>query len=177
MNRQTYRTLLMIALAYAVVALSMLTIPSSSGAVELVNPDGTRAEPFQTWADSSRAPLPPATIRVSTDSKETALACGSASRSCVAEAPSEFRAWFGGIPSRRVTLHEVGHVFDGTMPDWKRRVFARITRETRTWRDPVHEQFAVAYSDCAMGVASTSGEYGYRVPRNIRLRVCRLLRQ
>jgi hypothetical protein len=87
--------------------------------------------------------------------------------------------------------HELGHHFDWSMPDWKRRVFLRVIRTAKGWRDPrgaeqsASELFADTFAMCAHDpqdvdyTFSDGGTLGQPHGLNAsRLRrVCRLIRQ
>lgn len=165
---------LKILLATVVVA---LCLPGSAQAVQLVNPDGSVAQPYQAWADAAKVPMPDRVVNV-----EPSLSrCGVGHRACT-WADQLRIACVSGRDCRFVLLHEIGHQYDFAMPVWKRQVFARIVGH---WDA---ERFAVGYSLCALGVREyrsrqadgsvrTDYGYGYHPTRSQQRRVCRLIRQ
>lgn len=122
----------------------LLVIAANAGAVT-VTPANPR---LQAWADHAKVPTVDGTIRL------TAAPDGCPRGAC---------AWPGIVymaptgmdqgEQRDTWLHELGHQFDYAMmtgPD--RGAFRSITHDHRAWRSPPnspHEQFAVAYQQCA----------------------------
>lgn len=132
-----------------VLALFALLSPAASAGTTLVLADGTeRPQPWQTWADRARVPTPPLRVLLRFDP------CPAAGVSCAYQDPPTIHLSAHGRRARRVLLHELGHVFDYTrLTDSDRGTFLAIMRDERPWRAPPnspHEQFAVAYSACAM---------------------------
>ena len=81
-------------------------------------------------------------------------------------------------------LHELGHVFDDTMPAWARTRFEAIVGAHGPWASaasdsPPEEQFAEAYSLCARHAAIRERYYGaymYAPTPAQHQRVCALIR-
>lgn len=88
----------------------LLVAPSSAGAVELVNPDGTRAEPYQTWANSIHIRIPDASAIVTDDVRECGLAVPVAG--CFTGTTIVVDKRMPPTARQRVFLHELGHWYD-----------------------------------------------------------------
>lgn len=139
--------------AFLVALFALCVVPSTAGAVTLVNPDGSRAEPFQTWADQARVPTFNGTLVVYRSSdpcaKFRSIACAEYGKS-IAVAPE----W----TTRVVVWHELGHQFDSQMPEWKRDWLGRLLKWNVPWDGvPGHtaspysysQAFADLYAECA----------------------------
>ena len=127
-----------------------------------------------------------AEARVPTPSGEIVLALrgcpGAESRSCV---PWEKAMIYlaPGQENARYFYHELGHIFDRTMPQRVRDDFLRITQGDGPWltdgNSPL-EQFAEAYSLCAINNARPLHHgivgYDYRPTVHQHRRTCRLIR-
>lgn len=153
------------------VLLSVLVVlawPAGASAVEIVNPDGSRAEPFQAWADRAKVPTP--TQRITLHLNLTG--CGDWTwagsmlggctdrtanvwlrpRGCSARATRRYNV------CRFLLLHELAHVFDeDRMTDADRDAFRDRLALTEDWhyhgaygRQP-EELFANTYAMCALG--------------------------
>ena len=76
---------------------------------------------------------------------------------------------------RRDYWHEMGHQFDYTrLDDGERNRFRRAIREQRPWvssPNSPHEQFAEAYTVCALGVKSNGYTY-WRQPSRVQRWAC-----
>ena len=165
-----------LAVAAAIIALLCLAVPA--GAATLVLADGTqRPEPYQSWVDAARVPTVPGTVTLDLGGCDELTACapeGTSSISLSAE-------W----ANPHVLLHEMGHVFDDTMPAWVRARFQAIMRKRGTWasaasRAPANEQFAEAYSLCARHPSIKdryAGGYDYSPTPAQHRAVCGLIRQ
>lgn len=175
---ESVRRVLMIAVFAALLAV----VPAQ--AVTLVNLDGSVAQPYQSWADEAKVPTVQTTVTVKAD----VTACAG-STACAWPGALRISCTFGQ-QCRDALLHELGHHYDFSMPEWKRRVFAKITtRRADAWldgRNSLAEQFAVAYSLCAVGRLTHSYPqadgsrmtvYGYQYKPTARQqrRVCRLI--
>lgn len=170
---------------YLLVVVVVLAFPSSAGAVAIVNPDGSRAEPYSTWADTSKVPTREGVVTVDFDMTrcgglaDTALAC--------------YRPWERGLSfknrceiknvddlrlCRFTTRHELGHDFAETMPAWKMKVFARVVGISVD-NTQISEVFADAYALCADGRATfdTPGVSVFTTTRRQHRRICKLVRQ
>jgi len=126
-------------------------------AVSLITPSGSAAQPYQHWADLSHLPAIDRTITVieqpcPSDPEHAAIACidlasmrlYSGGRRC---GLSGYGAWRS---CRFVTMHEIGHVYEFAMPDWKRARFASIVEAQMTWGYVLEEAFADTYGLCAL---------------------------
>lgn len=176
------------------VLLVCVSLPSSASAITLTNTDGSPAEAFQAWADTSKMPTAPGRVFVFTPDTPNAYDY------CSGEAPA--CAYGGAFPSINfvtgdavrpsIFFHEMGHIYDYSMPAWKRQMFYEITGYGPSWRggaNPAAERFAVAYQLCAQGVRNVGKrwvgrtfvgrkQYGYDYsPRSPRVHhaVCRLI--
>ena len=195
-------------LLLAVVMLMLLAPPA--GAVQLVNPDGSVAQPYQAWADASRVPLVSETVVVKNDALICAefVACATPAvdtnscpsyATCVVWPDSQTHAtvWLtdpARMPvSPKIMLHELGHLYDHSMPEWKRQVFRRIVRlPNLPWRieqphtaPSLSEIWAEVYAECAvlrraqdvlLSEVTTADRSHWLIARHLR-RVCRLIRQ
>ena len=162
------------------VAAAILLIPTAaaSAAPTLATPDGTlRPQPNQTWVDDALVPTPDGTVTLSLDGCGEILSCAPEGGRSILLSPD----W----ASRQVVLHELGHVFDDTMPASARTRFQSIMRKRGAWAStssaaPANEQFAEAYSLCAMRLSIRSrhfGNYGYSPSPTQHRRVCALINQ
>lgn len=169
--------------------LCALAASSSASAVTLVNPDGSVAQPYQSWAESSHVPVVDGRLGFTASD----VNCGPRPiGGCASRA-----GWIAVVPrpdadeTRHVMFHELGHEFDFAMPDWKRQVFRRILRlpSTPWWTDHPHiefslsEEFADFYADCAVAdhaevafITPTPDDLQEVPARHVR-RICRLMRQ
>ncbi len=133
----------------SVLVLVVLALPSSAGAVELVNPDGSRAEPYQTWAnrsESRRIPMPSGRLTiVNTDD-----ACSLNVSGCAIVDTRTIEIDCGGewdYTCRHTFFHELGHMFDDFhMNDYGRATFLRRLRWSHAARWSVDESFVLAGS-------------------------------
>jgi hypothetical protein len=166
-------------LAPLAVAAAISLIPASTaGATTLTLPDGTaRPEPYQGWVDNARVPTPAGSVTLDLGGCGELEACapeGAQSISLAAE-------W----ANPHVLLHELGHVFDDTMPASARDRFQAIMRKRGAWasassRAPANEQFAEAYSLCARHVSIKeryAGGYDYSPTPAQHRQVCAVIRQ
>lgn len=154
---------------YALLALAVcLVIPSGASAVEIVNPDGSRAEPYQTWADRARATMPDGrfTIYQNVDGCGDWAIFGSALGACTDSIATIWLHPRGCTPRsyRRFTscshrfYHELAHPFDRQfMDDAERAAFMSEFQlhggwhEHDIWGSAPEEVFADTYSMCARG--------------------------
>lgn len=169
-----------------------LAMATPAGAVQLVNPDGSVAQPYQSWADSSRVPTVAGHISVVINP----TICG-AHRACTSAGHESTppTIWLTNpslVPiNLYTTMHELGHQYDFAMPEWKRIVFQRIVQlPTTPWyvarphvAKSLSEVFADAYAECAIVrraeaivLALEDGDFHEIPARSVR-RVCRLIRQ
>ncbi len=171
------------------VMLAVLAVPASAGAVTLVNPDGSRAEPYSAWAEGAKIPTPVRTLTISTDM----TLCGSLA--------SQFDACalYGTIVMRQrcedaasltvarlcrfVFWHEMGHEFMREMPQWKLDYYAKIMGAK--WSDTsvagpgsyLSEAFADAYALCKYRRVAVYARDTTAGTREQTLTACRLIRQ
>ena len=134
-------------------------VPGSAGAVTLVNPDGSVAQPYQWMADRARVPTVDKTLVVQFDAAQMCQGhadCSSPDGWIALTAPDPMM--------RHVLMHELGHQFDYVMPEWKRQRFLRTLHLGIPWEangNPAsgREIFADYYADCARKrhMVSTSG--------------------
>lgn len=166
----------------AILAAALTVNAAPAYAVTLVNPDGSRAEPFQTWADSAKVPTTNETVVV----HRNADGCPKPKQLCTTSAAPEI--WFAqpkGFAQRDSFLTLLGIRFDYAMPEWKRLTFKRIVRDSREWSVPPNSPrlaFAMAYADCARGRKWHEEMYfgpdKYKPStRSQYRRICRLIRQ
>lgn len=145
----------------------------------------------QRWADAAVVPLPEGTRTVvhegqdMPDCRATVLVAG-----CTDSTSTIWLATGCGGGCRFVFFHELGHNFDAQMPEWKRVVFKQIVRMPQGWTEPDDfgdtpaEQFADAYSQCAMNRRMYKWSFGKDTyyfwnplgPKQF-ARVCKLIRQ
>jgi hypothetical protein len=142
----------------------------------------TPANPLlQAWADRSLVPTVAGSVRWTTDT----AGCG---RDACAEPglvmldPVEMTL----SEERETWLHELGHEFDyADMTGDERGAFRAITHDRRPWRhapNSPHEQFAVAYQQCAQRRAirrrlPVLGDYAWRPTPRQHARACALIRR
>lgn len=187
----------------AVALVSSLLVPARAQAVLLINPDGSRAEPYQTWAERAKVPTSTETLVlnlfVDLDQCSRRYGCTGANDPIV----HIWRPWCIGVPAkcRETLLHELGHRFDYQMADWRRTWFMRAASRGREWRaghNPPHERFAEAYGLCAVStnlktVLRHTGRrfdaahfskrtkyqfgYGLMLDGDLHRRICKLIRQ
>jgi hypothetical protein len=145
----------------------LFVFPGSAGAVELVNADGSVAQPYQLWADLSDVPTVPGSVAVGNDlsvcgsdpqihgcAEQDGAAIHLAGPRCNAAGPRAFRI------CRFVTMHELGHLFDLQMPEWKRirfrAIWGRGVGPDFGWDEnlglggTLREYFADTYATCSM---------------------------
>jgi len=157
-----------------------LTASADAGAVTIVEANRPSiASRHQLWADSARVSTPRVVVRLHRSSCP-----GRPEPACVIGTDVWLSPAAGSAGlARSLFLHELGHVFDGRMPEWARTDFRRLIRDRRPWRsapNSPHEQFAVAYELCAEGERVERGmQYGYGYsPRPAAHRAaCRLIRR
>jgi hypothetical protein len=159
----------------------------------LANPDGTpTGYPWREWADAALVPLPPGTVTFH-DDLDGAPCVGVEVEGCALWSDDGTAAdvWvIAGMPafdSRRVELHELGHIFDGRVMTGAARAAwkAAVMDHRDGWfqdddPEPSGERFAESYSLCAiLGGhirSAVRGVYGYVVGPVRQRRVCRVLR-
>lgn len=171
-----------------ILILMCVVFPSSAGAVTLVNPDGSVAQPYQEWSDLSRVPTVDTTVVVSTDM----TACRAAFPDAMAcTNQRNFQMSVSGVPCgygsdadglrvcRFFVMHELGHSFDIKMPEWKRLRFSAILGGAAFWTLPSSqgEVFADMYAMCAMGSRRPAFPFDFAdVSRRQYRRICHLIR-
>ncbi|MBS3928043.1 MAG: hypothetical protein KGZ65_06225 [Sphingomonadales bacterium] len=155
---------------YLVAAIAVLALaPSSAGAVELVNPDGSRAEPYQTWANSARVPLPAGRFVVHRDTS----ICGYAVDPSGCAHPDGWIAIARDtypMEPRHTFLHELGHHFIFQGPEWKRAWFKTVFPDT--YGD---ERFANVYAECAVSPYRPRPATSAYKSRSFYRRLCRII--
>jgi hypothetical protein len=151
-----------------VLCVVLVATASPAGAVQLVNPDGSVAQPYQHWADLSRVPTPDRTITIYSDTgicEQPFFGCAATDGSFIALAPDDWPAM------RRTLMHELGHASHFGWPEWKWVRFDRImaTRDI--------EVVAEAFADCALMKhwQGSSVPMTTDGPRQFR-RICHLIR-
>lgn len=162
---------------------AFVTLCSPAGAVTLVNPDGTRAEPHQTWADASKVPTVDETLSVVADG----AFCGGTYRSCTSEqiATLWLPKWGGDGHLREALYTLLGLRFAYVMPQWKQDAFKKILKDSRGWREGITtplRRFSEIYAWCSVGRLPAGGFYlsidPERTLDNKRFRrICKLIRQ
>lgn len=168
----------------------LLVLASPAQAVELVNPDGTRAEPFQTWADNARVPLPSGRITVYPNLNRCVGVTQEIAGCTVAGAGAINLRWdctrlkrlHVKRLCRAVFWHELGHHVALELPPSSLQEIAAITGVEWDAVSAVglhtHEVFADSYMLCQFGREQT-GIYAKFVVGEIwqRQRICQLLRR
>lgn len=135
-----------------------LAFSQGAGAVTLVWPDGTTAQPYQRWADALKVPTPTGTFTVhEAECPSPQLPPRS---SCAM--PDDIWLVTEGRPTydRRVFKHELGHEFDAeALTDEDRAALQFVLHVGGAWRDlntphddRAAERFANAYGTCADGI-------------------------
>lgn len=150
------------------VASAIVVASPTAGAVELVNANGSSAEPFQTWANGSKMPTPAGRVFVFTPTTPNGWDyCGDGKAACAYDGVVPSINFFSPVVLRpSVFFHELGHVYDYSMPSWKREEFFKITGYGPGWKDGPNsaaERFADAYSLCARGVKNVGKRWRGRV--------------
>jgi len=163
--------------ASLVVAVASLALAAPAAATTLVLPDGTqRPQPYQSWIDHAHVPTPAGVVTLSLDGCGGMAGCSPEGERTI----SLSRDW----RVSRVLLHELGHVFDDSMPGWVRMRFETITGSHGPWASaasdsPPEEQFAEAYSLCARHTSIRAryyASYMYAPTPAQHRRVCALIR-
>ena len=151
------RSRLLWALGISIFFMTLLATPAR--ATLLVLPDGSPPPaPYQSWIDAAYVPTPPGEVTVSLNGCPGDVPLPS----CAPE--NQHRIELDpAFADRHVVLHELGHVFDDLMPEWVRPRFKALIapRKRGQWnaangRAPLNEQFAEAYSLCAMKLSLRS---------------------
>lgn len=153
-----------------------LSVPASAQAVTLVNPDGTRAEPYQTWADRAKVPTVDQVVTVTNGEGicPPARSCARPSLSSIGLRPAD--------RSAHGTGHELGHYFPLTPA--KQQTFLTIVGRQVPWHGEGMsgaEIFAESYAACFVGVTPRGRErvqlgYGFATRTSTLRRVCRMIR-
>lgn len=187
MRFQMYRAVVV----FAALALAAVFAPSA-GAVVLVGYGGRDVSQLQAWADEARVPTPNTRVLVfMPGSLGNYDPCGGAA-ACASRGDISLMNIYALRPS--IFFHELGHVYDYSMPEWKRREFYSITGYGPNWTagpNSAAERFADAYSLCARDVRGVGkrwsrngrvyfgrwggGRYSPRSPQ-VHHAVCRLIR-
>ena len=101
-------------LLLSVLCFFALSVPA--GAVTLVNPDGSVAQPFQTWANRASIPKFDATIQIDYDTtrcqNDIALGCATPGRVSINGGPHCSLPQKVRSSCRYIFLHELGHAFN-----------------------------------------------------------------
>jgi hypothetical protein len=162
----------------AVAAVMTLLFASSAGATTLKLPDGTeRPQPYQRWADAALVPTIDGAVTLDLGGCGELTACAPVGERAISMAAD----W----SSPHVLLHELGHVFDDTMPDWARQRFMAVMRKRGPWASPTSaapadEQFAEGYSLCARHAVIRdryAGGYMYSPTPAQHQQVCAVIKQ
>lgn len=147
---------------YLVLVLIVLAVPSGASAVVLVNPDGTRAEPYQTWVEGFDIPAYEITVAISTDTGEASCLANGYAYACVEPGLLYVLPMCGLPPSeyqrdtcRTIIAHEIGHVYQSLLTDATRKRFARIVGrefwdESWTIVGGIEEIWADRFAACAL---------------------------
>jgi hypothetical protein len=163
----------------SLMVLAFSAVPAQ--ATLMVLPDGSPApQLYQGWVDAAYVPTPPGEVIVSLDGCPGDVplpSCAPENQHLIQLDPQ--------YADRHVVLHELGHVFDDLMPDWVRPRFRAMVapRKRGQWsaangRAPLNEQFAEAYSLCAMKLSLRTrhyGNYGYNPSPRLHAKVCALI--
>lgn len=167
-------------LVVAILALALL--PATAGAVTLVNPDGSVAQPYQGWADALKIKPPDVTVVLHEGRCPRNLltvGCVSIGEAAVFNMYVDPTTPMSNTRGPRgVLAHEIGHIFHAYTPQWFDAVFRKIMRVD--WRVDIGEAVAEGYRYCAH--RPDRGWPRFRTtpydatPRQHR-RVCRLLNQ
>jgi hypothetical protein len=167
----------------------LLLLPASAGAVTLVNPDGSVVQPYQEWANLSHVPTADTTITVEDDPQN----CGMTYVPIACTDLANGRMYLARDADRATLYHELGHVFDAAMPEWKRQRFRRIVglvagawpwSSGDQFQKSLVEAWANAYSICARGRAGLSDGFAlmdgddllWETNRKNIARICHLIR-
>ncbi len=176
-----------------------LALPSSASAVELVNPDGTRAEPFQTWAEKSHVSVDVGTVtflRGVHNCGKWAGQPGLEGCALTSERRIAMRGYCWNTKSRILrrncrfnAFHELGHIDEANLDGVTRARFAEIVGVPNDWAsaDPIgpagrsylKETYADGFALCAIGKADiqTPGPFvSIAASENYR-EICRLIRR
>jgi hypothetical protein len=160
----------------------VLAAPAQARRTVLVDEHGRPLHgQLSSWARQAKVPLPPGRVQI----RHVACPMGLAFAGCVFTARPRVLYLKPGLhQTRRVFLHELGHVFDLTVLNAReRRRFKRIVGIHRSgWflgGLPPAEWFADGYAACAMRLrlrgALTPTPYGYAPSKRRHARVCRLI--
>lgn len=172
----------------------MFGFTSQAVATVLVNPDGSVAEPYQSWVDTARVP----TVGIDMPLVRSVDACGDLDvYVCTDMAAIYVKGENCGLAKslwrtcRFFVLHENGHVYNGYMLPWKETTFARLAQwpgrpwyEEDLFGDSLSERFANSYAACATGKFPSELRVSEHVsllppwrpgPKRFR-RICRLIR-
>jgi hypothetical protein len=186
----TLKRVIRATLAGALAAVVFIATPAHADTLRqrtlLVLDNEYAPQPYQRWVDRASVATPLASVRLHLTRCADAAACASPEEQAIWVDPSE-RRW-----DRRVMLlHELGHLYDAVMPEWKRARFQVIMGLTGSWEGapasgwgpgPPIEQFAQGYALCALAgarrdrIREWDSVYGYWPSRSQHRRVCALLR-
>jgi hypothetical protein len=154
-------------LLVATIALAVL-VPSAS-AVTLVNPDGSVAQPYQAWANTSRVPTVSDTLAFYTDNVQERcqatiiIGCTSPGWIALAVLNDDVAAMRFGL------MHELGHRFWAAAPAWK------ITAADKIRGSTDDELKADGYAECSLWRHPFQHGTGFGNEHNFR-RYCKLIR-
>lgn len=171
-------------------ALCFLALAGSADAVVLVNPDGSRAEPYQTWADRAKVPTPDVTITISDDvslcrATQVVDGCAPHGLIVVRQRCETYRSLALRRDCRFVFWHELGHQESREMPQWKRDAYSQLMGAG--WTDVsiatpgpgsyLDEAFASAFALCQFGRTSVYTREVISGTDNQQIHACRMIRQ
>lgn len=147
--------------------LVVLLLPASASAVEIVNTDGSRAEPYATWVERARVPLPVGRITIVEGLSECNFtyrpdleyrACTTATGIQLRQRCETMRSIFNRRLCRAVFWHELGHHYSRVAPSWL--IGAAGIIGGQSWDDPTpdtldgrhytHELFSDSYALCQL---------------------------
>lgn len=164
----------MLAALAAGTVLCVLAAPAA--ATTLVADGQPGPQPWQSWVSDARVPTVPGEVELQI------AGCPDQGADVACTFPGQEVIYLPPGAGRRMLLHELGHRFDYSMPDWVRSRFLAIMGDGRAWRSPPdspNEQFADAYSLCALSPralpGSFSSAYGYNPGPVGHRRICRMI--
>jgi hypothetical protein len=146
-----------------------IAFPASAGAVQLVNPDGSVAQPFQIWADRAAVGMPSGTVTLHfnrADMCPSSDGSGFGVGGCTpgtdwiafAQTVGECMEWHHEICKEDI-LHELGHIDEHQRLTDDGKAHFAYTNHTNPadWQNPTlphdarpGEMYAKAFAYCAM---------------------------
>lgn len=171
--------------ALVCVLLALVLLPSSVGAVAVIDMQGNIAQPFQSWAErAEKKGLPTAPV-MSVDVNgctwvPKAWGCTVLGTTRIYLCPWSCQS---GSLKRYTFWHEMGHVYAGVAAQKVTRAFSKILKDKREWfaePNPLSEKFAEAYKLCAANpgrIPDASYGHDYNPSDKTHRQVCRMLQR